>query len=154
MNAALVSLGLLLMRLSAAGLMFFGHGLGKIQNFEKLSETFHDPLNMGNKTSLICAIAGEVVCPALVAIGLMTRVAALGAAFTMGVAAFVFHAKDPLFLSAGGATKEPALLYLTLFATLVFTGPGKASLDAAIFRRSRPAMVPVEPPPRNTTRPI
>ena len=42
------------------------------------------------------------------------------------VAAFVVHGGDPF------ATKEPALVYLSAFALLYFTGPGSLSIDALL----------------------
>jgi uncharacterized membrane protein YphA (DoxX/SURF4 family) len=40
-----------------------------------------------------------------------------------------------------GGSKEPALLYLIPFLALIFTGPGRISIDELIFarRKSRPA---------------
>ena len=41
----------------------------------------------------------------------------------MAVAAFVVHGADPF------AAKELSLIYLFIYAALVFTGPGKFSID-------------------------
>ena len=41
--------------------------------------------------SLILTVLAELVAPALMIVGLQTRLAAIPAAFTMGVAAFVVH---------------------------------------------------------------
>lgn len=156
-KCVLSSFGLFAARLAAAALMILGHGWGKV-NFEKFEETaaaFPDPLNIGAKWSYIGALAGEVVCPALVAIGLFTRFATLGTVFTMAVAAFVVHEADPWFMAQakGGGNKEPALLYLTLFALFFFTGPGKISLDALIFRGRKQVVVTPDVKPAST-RPI
>jgi uncharacterized membrane protein YphA (DoxX/SURF4 family) len=67
----------------------------------------------------------------------------------MAVAAFVIHAGDPWTMEAaataffGGASKtwfskEPALLYLIPFLSLVFTGGGKLSIDGLIAMRRNP----------------
>jgi putative oxidoreductase len=139
MRTILLSIGLLLLRVAASAMMFVGHGLGKAQNFSEYSKGFPDPLNVGSQTSLILAILGEVVCPCAIALGLCTRLAAIGAAGTMVVAAFVVHADDPWFVSPQSAkAKEMALLYLIPFAALVFTGPGKFSLDGLLFRAKAP----------------
>ena len=53
-------------------------------------------------------VLAELVAPALMIVGVKTRLAAIPAAFTMGVAAFVVHGEDPL------GDKELALLYLVL----------------------------------------
>ncbi len=141
-KCGLNSFGLLLMRVTAAAMMVFGHGLGKMQNFSTYAETFDDPFGVGSRTSLILAIIGEVVAPALVAIGLLTRFATLFPVVTMCVAAFWKHADDPLF-AAGGPAKEMAILYLILFATLLFTGPGRIAIDALIFPAKKEVIVKV-----------
>ena len=133
---ALNSFGLFFLRVSAAAMMIFGHGLGKIENFETYAAKFADPFGLGQRTSLILAIVGEVVGPALVAFGLLTRFAASTTVVTMLVAAFYAHANDPLF-TTGGPAKEMALLYLIPFAAIMFTGPGKMSIDALLFREKK-----------------
>ncbi|HEX6852025.1 MAG TPA: DoxX family protein [Candidatus Polarisedimenticolaceae bacterium] len=120
------SLGLLLLRLGFGLSMALGHGWGKLRSFGELAATFPDPLGIGSRLSLMGAIGGEFVCPLLLALGLGTRLAAIPAAFTMGVAVFVIHAADPF------AKQEKALLFLVAFAALVFTGAGRYSLDAKL----------------------
>jgi putative oxidoreductase len=130
------SIGLLILRLGFGGYMI-SHGWRKLQmllagDFDK----FGDPIGLGSAASLVLIVMAEVVCAVLVTIGLATRLAALPTAIAMGVAAFVVHANDPWTLGAG-ASKEPALLFLTAFLTLFFTGAGKFSLDALIGPRFR-----------------
>lgn len=132
-NAFIPSVGLLLFRLVFGGFMLFGHGLSKLMSFGEIAAEFPDPLNIGSHASLIGAIFCEVVCSALVMLGLATRIAVLPLVFTMAVAALLIHGGDPLFMG-GGAAKEPALVYLTAFALLFFTGAGRLSLDAFIKR--------------------
>ena len=67
--------------------------------------------------------------PPLMVVGWKTRWAALPAAFTMGVAAFVVHGGDPI------GDKELALLYLVCFAAVAALGGGRWSLDAALDKR-------------------
>lgn len=119
------------------------HGWGKLQmllggNFSK----FSDPIGLGKGPSLVLATGAEFFCSLLVAAGLATRLAAAPIAFTMGVAAFVVHANDPL------SKKEPALLFLAVFVALMFTGPGAFSLDSALLPRlrSRKASRPAKSP--------
>ena len=122
------SVGLLLYRLAFGGFMLFGHGWSKLVSFGENADTFPDPLGIGSTASLACAIVGEVVCSALVMLGCVTRLAVLPLVFTMLVAAMMVHGDDPFFMS-GGAAKEPALVYLTAFALLFFTGAGRFSID-------------------------
>jgi putative oxidoreductase len=128
------SIGLLIIRLGVGGFMA-SHGWGKLQmvlagEFDKFGA---DPIGVGPTLSLILAIFAEFFCALLVMIGLGTRFAALTVAFAMSVAAFVIHSADPWTMGAG-ASKEPALLFAIPFLGLMFTGAGKFSLDALIWR--------------------
>lgn len=125
------SLGLLLHRLVFAGFLLVGHGWGKLMSFSEKAGSWPDPLHIGHQLSMGCTIFCEVFCSALVVLGLATRMAVLPVVFMMSVAAFIIHAGAPFFM-AGGAAKEPALLYLAAFAVLFFTGAGRFSLDGLI----------------------
>ncbi len=129
------SVGLLVLRLGFGGMMLFGHGWSKFENFTKAKENFPVPgwfeAFMTSEMSLVLAIATEVIGSALIMLGLLTRPAALSLGFTMLVGAFAIHANDPLFLGAGKA-KEPALLYLIPCVAIVLTGAGRFSIDRTI----------------------
>ncbi len=114
-------LALLLLRVGFGGFMLT-HGIPKIAKLSDPS-TFPDPLGIGHLPSLILALIGEVIAPILIIIGFKTKLAAIPAAITMFVAAFVMHAKDSL------ASKEHALLYFIVFVALFLTGAGKMSID-------------------------
>jgi uncharacterized membrane protein YphA (DoxX/SURF4 family) len=86
--------------------------------------------------SLMAAIAAEVFASALIALGLMTRLAAFVLGFAMCVAAFQFHGASDWFLPAPGA-KEPALTYLLFCFVLIVTGAGQWSLDAGFAHDKR-----------------
>lgn len=133
-SALIPSVGLLLLRLVFGGFMLIGHGWGKLMSFGETAAKFPDPLGIGNELSMGSAVFAEVVCAALVMLGLATRVAVLPLVFTMVVAAFVVHGGDPLFMG-DGAAKEPALIYLTAFALLFFTGPGCFSIDTLLGQK-------------------
>lgn len=120
------SFGLLVLRLGVGLAMALGHGWGKLQSWSELSKTFPDPLGIGSTWSLAGALLGELVGPLLIALGLGTRLAAIPAAFTMGVALFAVHAADPF------AKQEKALLFLLAFVAILFTGAGRYSLDAKL----------------------
>lgn len=126
---ALTSIGLLVLRASFGLMMLFSHGLGKLTGFAENSDKFPDPLGVGNSLSMGLAIFAEFGCSILIILGLATRFAAIPLIVTMAVAVLVIHADDPW------NKKEFALLYLAPFLTLVFTGAGRYSLDAAIFCR-------------------
>lgn len=120
------SLGLLLIRLAVGGMMIYGHGWGKLMAFSDKAPKFPDPLGIGNELSMIAAIAGELLFPVLIMLGVFTRLAAVPAAFTMVVAAFIVHGDDPF------AKQELALLYLVPFFALIMTGAGRYSIDHAV----------------------
>ncbi|MDP5231158.1 MAG: DoxX family protein [Cellulophaga sp.] len=118
----LSDLGLALLRIVPSVLMIT-HGIPKFQNLISGDIKFGDPIGIGVAPSLFLAVIGELVCPILIIIGVKTRWAALPAAITMAVAAFIAHGADPL------AKKELALLYLTFFVVIMLLGPGKYSID-------------------------
>jgi len=133
------SLGLLILRVSAGSMLLAFHGWGKLLAFGESAAKFPDPLGIGSTASMACTIGAEVACAALIVLGLATRLAALPAAFAMGVAAFMVLAGDPW------AEKELALLYMAPFLALVLTGAGRFSLDARLAggrRRAAPAPRP------------
>ncbi len=116
-------LGLLVLRIGISGLMLT-HGVPKFLAFigGDLS-VVGDPLGIGGLLSTILVLIGELVAPVLIIIGIKTRFAAVAAAITMAVAAFVVHGADPL------AKKELALLYLIGFIAVAFMGAGSISVD-------------------------
>ena len=128
------SIGLLIHRLVFAGFLLVGHGWGKLTSFSAAAAKFPDPLHIGHQLSMACTIFCEAFCPALVVLGLATRLSVLPVVFMMSVAAFIIHADAPFFM-AGGAAKEPAMLYLAAFAVLFFTGAGRFSLDGVIGKK-------------------
>jgi putative oxidoreductase len=122
-------LGILVLRVGVSGLMLT-HGVPKLQKLVAGGEIqFPDPIGVGPTASLALAVFGEVVAPAFLIVGFLTRWAAIPAAVTMAVAAFVVHWSDPL------ADKELALVYLVGFATLFFTGAGHYSIDGLRTKR-------------------
>ena len=136
-HSDLTSLGLLLLRVGFGGYMIT-HGYPKfLMLINGQFDQFPDPLGIGPRASLFGAAGAEFVCSIFVVAGLLTRFAALPLVFTMATAAFIIHRADP-WIAGGGASKEPALMYLVAFLTLILTGPGRYSLDAA-FARKQPA---------------
>ena len=127
----LFSVGLLVLRLGAGGLLIYGHGWGKITKFAERAPKFADPIGLGPETSFALVVFAEVFCAAAVMLGLGTRFAAVPIVIFTAVAVFVQHAADPF------SDKEKALLFAVPMLTLIFTGGGRYSLDAAIGRMRR-----------------
>jgi putative oxidoreductase len=129
--------GLLILRLGF-GTYLMTHGWRKLQwllagDFDR----FGDPIGLGSGLSLVLIVIAEFFAPLLVILGLLTRFAAVPTVIAMAVAAFVAHGADPWTATgaAGGASRQPAMMFFIAFLTLIFTGAGRFSLDALIWRK-------------------
>jgi putative oxidoreductase len=129
------SISLLLLRLGAAGLLFYGHGLGKLANASERAGRFSDPIGLGPELGFGLVVFAEVVCSALVAVGFLTRLATVPILIFFLVAAFVQHGADPW------PKRELPLLFFTAFLPILLQGPGRYSIDAWLQER-RKASVP------------
>lgn len=119
--------GLLILRLSVGLSMLLLHGRGKLMNFSATAGKFPALFGMSPTVNAGLAVFAEVVCSALLILGLFTRFAALMLAITMGVAFYKVHN----LALAGEHSGELALVYLFAYVTLLFTGAGKFSMDRA-----------------------
>lgn len=106
-----------------SGLIFLEHGTQKLLGFPP-SDRAVEALSLSWFAGVI-----ELVCGALIAIGLLTRPAAFLASGLMAFAYWLAHAPQSLFPvnNAGDA----AILYCFFFLYLVFAGAGPWSVDAA-----------------------
>jgi putative oxidoreductase len=127
-NSGNTPLALLFLRVSAGGMMFFSHGLGKFSSFSERLHKFADPFGLGPEVSFLFTLLAEGICSILVAIGLYTRLATIPLMITMAVAAFIIHAGDPW------NKQEFPLLFFIAFTTILIAGPGKYSLDHSMGR--------------------
>lgn len=118
-----LDLGLLLLRLAGGGLMLLNHGWPKISQFTEKASTFADPLGVGSSFSLGLTVFAEFFCAALIVLGLLTRWSLIPLIVTMGVAAFVVHAGEPV------SEREGSLFFLMIYVVIMLTGPGKYSAD-------------------------
>ena len=98
-------------------------GIAKIENFSALKANFPDPVGLGAGFSLLLITCAEVGCSLLVIVGLVTRLAVIPLIVGMCVAAFL------TFPGFTMAASELALLYLSIYITLLIAGPGEYSLD-------------------------
>ena len=82
----------------------------------------------------------ELVLGFLIAFGLFTRIAAFIASGEMAVAYFMVHAKGGFFpiINKG----EAAVLYCFIFLFIFFSGGGRFSLDALIWKPAAPTVPP------------
>lgn len=124
----LTDTGLIILRL-ASGALMLTHGIPKLLNFNAIAESGQFlPVLSSATLGLSLAIFAEVLMSLFLMAGLFTRLSVIPLIITMLVAAFVAHAGDPF------SSKEPALLYLIPYLALLFSGPGKFSLDFYISR--------------------
>jgi putative oxidoreductase len=112
------NLALLVLRFTGGAVMLYAHGWEKLTNFSSKADQFPDPLGIGSQASLALTIFAEVFCSTLLLLGIGTRFAASALAITIGVAFFSVH-------SANIQEGELALVYLTIYIALIFTGGGK-----------------------------
>ena len=128
----------LLVRISV-GLEFFGSGLGKlgklpgfIEFFRKLGIPFPEI-----QAPFVASV--ELVCGALIVIGLLTRPAALMLCGVMTVAIITAAAPEKHITATWPGLLEFFYLsewcLLLLLGWFVFAGPGRASLDARLGKR-------------------
>ncbi|MEN9528428.1 MAG: hypothetical protein RI932_301 [Pseudomonadota bacterium] len=118
-----IDIALLIFRLFFGITMAVAHGLPKLQRFAEIHATFPDPLGIGSSASLGMAIFAEIACAFGVAAGLLFRLSLVPLVITMFVAAFVIHGQDPF------QKQELALSYLAAYVAMLFSGPGRYSLD-------------------------
>jgi putative oxidoreductase len=134
-------LGLFAHRAAFGLFMLLGHGVGKLNAFmdpeamkalgEKTAEESSmvlvaNTIGLDVNMAMLGAVGAELVCAALVVLGIATRLTTLPLVFTMAMAAFVAHGAD------GFAGQEKALLFMAGFALLFFTGPGRLSVDGIV----------------------
>jgi len=129
-NHQSLDLGLLIFRVGFAAIMLT-HGWSKLSVVLSGAEVqFADPIGLGMVTSFYLAIFAEFFCAILVVLGLFTRLALLPLIITMAVVVFVVHGADPF------SKQEPGLMFLLAFVFLLFSGPGRFSIDSIIARKT------------------
>lgn len=121
-------LGSLLLRLGAGGTMLWQHGWPKLAQFSDRIDGFADPFGLGGPVSLVLIIIAEVLCSALVILGLWTRAALVPLIIGMATIAFVVKG------DAAFKEKELALVYLFAFLALLLSGSGRFSVDRISFK--------------------
>ncbi len=127
------SVGLLLARIAAGGLMFVAHGLPKALDYASISPSFVDPFKLTSKTSLMVVIAAECVAALFVLLGLATRIAAIPLALHAGISAvYVQIIQQKADLHA--PELEVMCLYTGLFLLIGLAGPGRFSVDQTLSK--------------------
>lgn len=120
-----LSFGLFILRLTMGGLLIH-HGYDKLTHFSSYSKQFVDPFHIGNSATLGLVVFAEFFCAVLVVLGLLTRFASIPP--FIGMVAAVWYGHNGEIFGEG----EHAALFAGGFLALIFTGPGKYSLDRVI----------------------
>ncbi len=124
-----IDLGLLISRITIAGLMLF-HGVAKLSNLNGIK-------NMLTAAGLPEVMAygvyiTELIAPLLIIIGFRIRLASIVFFFGMIVAMLLAHSENMFALSkTGGLAIELLLLYAFGALVFFFTGAGKYAVSTA-----------------------
>jgi putative oxidoreductase len=123
-------IGYALFRLFVGGTMALQHGLAKIKAPEGFIDNAVAKLGLPMPTAMgWLAILAEFVGGICIALGLLTRPAAIFLGSTMAVAALMMHGSDPF------AIKELALLYLACCIVIAFFGSGRFGIDPMLRKK-------------------
>jgi putative oxidoreductase len=122
------SLGLLILRVGI-GLLMLRHGMDKLTHFNEYKGM---SVLFGSPTDMILVIFAEFFCSIFLVLGLFTRFAVIPLVITMAVAFFKTH--HSLLSDDCKLSGESALVYLLVYLTILFTGPGKFSIDRMIAK--------------------
>jgi putative oxidoreductase len=129
---------LALLRIWTGATLFIRHGWEKQPaHWAQFLAHFPDPIGIGSHPSFFVAFVSDFICGILLIVGLGTRWAALFCLGNIFVAwAFVHHFA---LLGKGPQSDhgELIVLYMAAFLTILIAGPGAASLDRLLTRKSQ-----------------
>lgn len=114
----------LILRVIFCGLLLYNHAFVKFALFRDNPDSFPDPLGFGAAPSFYLVMFAEMICGALVMLGLFTRPALVPLIITMTVALLRIHWENEI------TDKELPLLYLAVYGAIFMLGPGRFSVDA------------------------
>src|ERR1700758_53391 len=121
---ASTSFGLLILRVCAGLSLFLKHGLEKLTGYSHMVQHFPNPIHIGAHASLAYALLSDGICSLLVVLGFATRPASLIILMNLVTAFFLVH--HAAFFTNGHV--ELVVVYIAVFASLLFTGPGRFSV--------------------------
>lgn len=116
---------LLFLRISGSLLLFSVHGLPKLGHFSHELTVIEDPFNLGAPLTLSFALFAEVVCPLLIALGVMTRLSSVPILILLLVSLVFVHPSWTLEEGQFG------WLLLIVFTTLLIAGPGRYAVSSS-----------------------
>jgi putative oxidoreductase len=122
--------GLLILRLAFGGFMIY-FGYNKLIHFASPQNGVKGmSIIFGSPIDGILLVFAEFFCAILLVIGMFTRFALIPLIIAMSVAFFKVN-KGVIFNDSGA---HPALMFLCVYLALLFTGPGKYSVDRVIAK--------------------
>lgn len=116
--------GLLVLRLWLAIVLFTKHGAEKVFTFEAMQQKFPDPIGIGPTAGLVFALFADGICSLLIGLGLLTRFAALIIVLNLFCVFVMLHG-----FSFHEEHAEVVFLYLGAYLFILVSGPGKYSID-------------------------
>jgi putative oxidoreductase len=116
-------IGLLFLRTSSSCFLLWVHGLPKLMDFNAQLSLIEDPFHLGAPVTLSLSIFAEVLCPLLILVGVLARLACLPILFLLLVALLLVHPEWTLFEGQFG------WLLLILFTTVLIAGPGRFAMS-------------------------
>jgi putative oxidoreductase len=119
---------LLWLRVSTSLLLFWTNGWPKIAHYASELQAIDDPLGLGKSVTLWLALFAEVLCPAAIALGFLTRLACVPVIVLLFVTLLGVHGDWTL------AQGQFGWLYLIVHVALLFSGAGAWSIDARWMR--------------------
>lgn len=138
-NKATTDVGLLILRLST--LIMVLHGIKKATGYAGFVDGLREHAfgRIAPDVFGFLIVAGQLVLPVLIAVGLFTRLSALALAAMMAssYALYIVPTAPIIDPRTGGLSGESALLYVALALPLFFTGAGRFSLDHLISASGR-----------------
>ncbi len=129
--------GLLLIRLMIGVLMAF-YGYEKLIHFNEMAASEFwaknvSFLGMSGETPLALTVFAELFCSLFLILGLFTRFSLLVLLFCMAYIFLVIFPMSILDKGDNGYQFNDAFVYFIIYLGLLFTGPGKYSLDKMFF---------------------
>lgn len=125
----IIHLPLLFLRVAVSLEIMIVHGLKKIGVGVAEAEKVPDPFNLPYALNQFLATSANLFFPLLVIIGLFTRLAILPTLAVTSMGYFVIHWNDSLI------ERDIPFMYTMVYLFLLFTGPGKYSIDYLIARK-------------------
>jgi putative oxidoreductase len=125
-------LALLLARLSV-GLLFLSTGWGKVHSIPKVTAFFQELHIPAPGLNAVVVAYSELICGALLVLGLLTRLATVPLIVSMIVA--ILTAKLADIHGVFDLVGAEEFTYLCMLVVILAMGPGKAAIDQVVAQR-------------------